>query len=122
MTPVKREVNFTNMAKAKTTKVLTKTKASKKAKANKKLPVLKKEKLSSKKDVETALDGRKKLVLQKRNKDTIVYVRMKPNMFDRFEEAYAKYCTDNLLNPASYGMSTFVRENAYANLKVNGQI
>ena len=78
--------------------------------------------LSSKEEVQSALDGRKKLVLQKRNKDSIVYVRMKPDMFDRFEEAYAKHCTDNLLNPASYGMSTFVRENAYANLKASRKI
>ena len=105
------------MAKAKTKKK--KTVASSKKVINK---AADKREKASKQEVVAALADRKKLVLQKRNKDTIVYVRMKPQMFDRFEEAYAKYCTDNLLNPASYGMSTFVRENAYANLKVNGQI
>lgn len=110
------------MAKAKTKKkAAPKKKASSSAKkvANK---AADKSAKTTKKEVVAALADREKLVLQKRNKDTIVYVRMKPNMYDRFEESYAKYCTDNLLNPASYGMSTFVRENAFANLKVNGQI
>jgi hypothetical protein len=61
--------------------------------------------------------GRKKLVLQKRKEDTIVYVRMKPPMFAAFEEAYADHCAENLLNPASYGMSTFVRELAFKQLR-----
>lgn len=61
--------------------------------------------------------SRKKLVLQKRNEDTIVYVRMKPPMFAAFEEAYAAHCKENLLNPASYGMSTFVRELAFKQLR-----
>ncbi len=76
----------------------------------------------SKESVELALEGRKKLSLQKRNGDTIVYVRMKPPMWERFEAAYAAHCLDNLLNPKSYGMSTFVREQAFANLKANGAI
>lgn len=66
--------------------------------------------------------ARKKLVLQRRNKDTIVYVRMKPPMWSVFEEAYAKHCKDNMLNPQSYGMSTFVRENAFAHLKSIGAV
>jgi glutamate/tyrosine decarboxylase-like PLP-dependent enzyme len=66
--------------------------------------------------------ARKKLVLQKRKKDTIVYVRMKPPMWTVFEEAYAKHCEENMLNPQSYGMSTFVRENAFANLKSLGAV
>jgi len=77
---------------------------------------------ASKADIKLALDGRKKLSLQKRAGDTIVYVRMKPPMFDVFEEAYASYCKANMLNPKSYGMSTFVRENAFANLKASGAV
>lgn len=66
--------------------------------------------------------ARKKLVLQKRGKDTIVYVRMKPPMWKVFEAAYATYCKEKMLNPASYGMSTFVRENAFAQLRANGAV
>ena len=66
--------------------------------------------------------ARKKLVLQKRNKDTIVYVRMKPDMWKVFEQAYADHCSENMLNPASYGMSTFVRERAFAQLKAEGSV
>jgi len=66
--------------------------------------------------------ARKKKVLQLRGKDTIVYVRMKPPMYDVFEAAYAAYCEDNMLNPSSYGMSTFVRENAFAHLKSLGAV
>ena len=70
----------------------------------------------------TKAPARKKLVLQQRNKDTIVYVRMKPQMYDVFEEAYAAHCEEHMLNPSSYGMSTFVRENAFANLKSIGAV
>jgi glutamate/tyrosine decarboxylase-like PLP-dependent enzyme len=66
--------------------------------------------------------ARKKKVLQLRGKDTIVYVRMKPQMWDVFEEAYAAHCEENMLNPQSYGMSTFVRENAFANLRTLGAV
>lgn len=70
----------------------------------------------------TKKSARVKLVLQKRNKDTIVYVRMKPPMWEVFEEAYATYCKKKMLNPKSYGMSTFVRENAFANLQSIGAV
>jgi hypothetical protein len=78
--------------------------------------------VSTKKEIELALDGRKKLSLQKRAGDTIVYVRMKPDMWNVFEQAYADHCIDNMLNPASYGMSTFVRERAFAQLKASGTV
>lgn len=90
--------------------IMANLKSKKKASNAKKDPV-------TKKVVAKALKVRKKLSLQKRAGDTIVYVRMKPPMFDVFEEAYATHCKDNMLNPQSYGMSTFVRENAFANLK-----
>lgn len=79
-------------------------------------------KAATKKKAAPKKPARKKLELQKRNKDTIVYVRMKPPMYDVFEEAYQKHCEENMLNTASYGMSSFVRENAFANLKANGKI
>ena len=96
-------------ARAKAARALKKAKAKKPVKA-------------TRKEVLTALDGRKKLVLQKRNGDTIVYVRMTPGMYDKFEAAYAAYCTKKLLNPKSYGMSSFVRENAFDNLVASGKL
>lgn len=58
-----------------------------------------------------------KVQLQQRNGDSIVYVRMKPNMFAVFEAAYLQHVEENMLNPKSYGMSTFVREMAFQQIK-----
>lgn len=79
-------------------------------------------KSKTKKSPPKKVPSRKKKVLQLRGKDTIVYVRMKPPMYDVFEEAYAAHCEAHMLNPESYGMSTFVRENAFANLKNLGAV
>lgn len=109
--------------RAKVVKGVTKKHTAAAAKKAKAAAAAKKAKATaSKAEIELALDGRKKLSLQKRAGDTIVYVRMKPDMWNVFEQAYADHCTENMLNPASYGMSTFVRERAFAQLKASGAV
>ena len=108
--------------KAKVVKGVTKKHTAAAAKKSKAADAKKVKATASKAEIELALDGRKKLSLQKRAGDTIVYVRMKPDMWNVFEQAYADHCIENMLNPASYGMSTFVRERAFAQLKANGAV
>lgn len=108
--------------KAKVVKGVTKKHTAAAAKKSKAAAAKKAKATASKAEIELALDGRKRLSLQKRAGDTIVYVRMKPDMWNVFEQAYANHCINNMLNPASYGMSTFVRERAFAQLRADGSV